>query len=105
MTALLRALKDPFPPARIAAIEAMAATQAFFSMGDLSARVLPGLCTITIDKEKDVRDQVFKVIRFFLARLEKMSEDPQAAAEQEKVEGNFSLFNCVRGAIVLFRWS
>lgn len=88
MTAFLRALKDPFPPARISTIEAMAATQAFFSTGDLSARILPGLCVATIDKEKAVRDQVFKVIKLFLARLEKISEDPVAAAEQEKMEGD-----------------
>lgn len=87
MTAFLRALKDPFPPARIAAIEAMTATQAFFSVGDLSGRILPALCTVTVDKEKVVRDQVFTTIRLLLARLEKVSEDPLVAAEEEKIEG------------------
>lgn len=83
----MRALKDPFPPARIAAIGSMGATHAFISTSDLSSRVLPALCTVTVDKEKPVRDQAFQTIRFFLAKLEKLSEDPQAAAEQEKIEG------------------
>ena len=89
MTAFLRALKDPFPPARIAGVEAIVTTQAFFSVGDISTRILPALCVVTVDKEKIVRDQVFRAIRLLLTRLEKISEDPQAAAEQEKVEGNY----------------
>ena len=87
VTAFMRALKDPFPPARIAAIGSMGATHAFFSTSDLASRILPALCTVTVDKEKTVRDQAFQTIRFFLAKLEKLSEDPQAAAEQEKIEG------------------
>lgn len=88
MTAFLRALKDPFPLGRIAAIDAMGATHAYYSNADLSSRILPALCTVTIDKEKPVRDKTFKMIRLFLDKLEKFSEDPQAAAEQEKLEGS-----------------
>lgn len=87
MTAFLRALKDPFPPARIAAIGSMGATHAFYSTSDLSSRILPALCAVVVDKEKEVRDQAFQTIKLFLAKLEKLSEDPQAAAEQEKIEG------------------
>ncbi len=87
MTAFLRGLKDPFPPARIAAIGAMGATHSFYSTGDLSSRILPAVCTLTVDKEKEVRDQAFQTIRFFLDKLERLSEDPLAAAEQEKMEG------------------
>lgn len=87
MTAFLRGLKDPFPPARIAAIGSMGATHAFHSTSDVSSRMLPAICTLTVDKEKEVRDQAFQTIKFFLAKLEKLSEDPQAAAEQEKIEG------------------
>lgn len=89
MTAFLRALKDPFPPARIAAIGSMGATQGFFSTSDLSSRIMPALCIVTIDKEKAVRDIAFKTIKLFLAKLEKLSEDPKAAAQQEKIEGMF----------------
>ena len=87
VTAFLRGLKDPFPPARIAAIGSMGATHAFYSTSDLACRILPAVCTLAIDKEKEVRDQAFQTIKFFLAKLEKLSEDPQAAAEQEKIEG------------------
>lgn len=99
VTAFLRGLKDPFPPARIAAIGSMGATHAFYSTSDLSCRILPAICTLTIDKEKEVRDQAFQTIKFFLAKLEKLSEDPQAAAEQEKVEGEME---SVAGSLVVF---
>lgn len=89
VTAFLRGLKDPFPPARIAAIGSMGSTHAFYSTSDLASRILPAICTLTVDKDKEVRDKAFQTIKLFLAKLEKLSEDPQAAAEQEKIEGKY----------------
>ena len=57
-SALLRAVKDPFPPARQAGILAMAATQNFFTLQESATRLLPTLCALTLDPEKTVRDQV-----------------------------------------------
>ena len=94
VTAFLRALKDPFPPARSAAIGSMAATHSYYTTGDIANRILPALCTLTVDKEKSVRDQVFKTIKMFLGKMEKISEDPQAAAEQEKAESKSPLWYC-----------
>ena len=54
-------LKDPFPPARIAGINAFAATQQYYSLTDTSIRVLPMICSLMVDPEKPVRDQAFKV--------------------------------------------
>ena len=54
-------LKDPFPPARIAAINALAATQQYYSLAETSSRVLPMICSVMTDPEKPVRDQAFKV--------------------------------------------
>lgn len=69
----------------------MGATHAYYSTSDLACRILPAVCTLTVDKEKEVRDQAFQTIKFFLTKLEKLSEDPQAAAEQEKIEGTVLL--------------
>ena len=87
VTAFLRAFKDPFPPARSAAIGAMAATHTFYTTNDVATRILPALCAVTVDKDKSVRDAAFQTIKMFLAKLEKISEDPEAAAQQEKTEG------------------
>jgi SCY1-like protein 1 len=39
-------------------------------------RILPALCQLTVDSEKSVRDNVFRTIKGFLGKLEKVSEDP-----------------------------
>jgi SCY1-like protein 1 len=51
-------MKDPFPPARQAGIVAMAATHNFFTLREGATRLLPALCSMTLDPEKMVRDQV-----------------------------------------------
>ena len=57
-SAFLRALKDPFPPARQAGILAMAATQNYYSLLEVATRLLPALTLMTLDQDKGVRDQV-----------------------------------------------
>ena len=53
-----RALKDPFPPSRIAAINAIAATQQFYTVAETGSRVVVVLAPAVVDPEKPVRDQV-----------------------------------------------
>ncbi|KAK7504801.1 hypothetical protein BaRGS_00003829 [Batillaria attramentaria] len=84
ISAFLRALKDPFPPARQAGILAMAATQNYYHMGEVANRLLPALCSMTRDPEKTVRDQAFKAIHGFLDKLEKLSENPDLQEEMER---------------------
>ncbi|CAG5124135.1 unnamed protein product, partial [Candidula unifasciata] len=83
-SAFVRALKDPFPPARQAGILGMAATQSFYSLSEVAQRLLPALCTVTRDPDKGVRDQAFRTIKGFLAKLEKVSEHPELEEEYEK---------------------
>jgi len=53
----MRAMKDPFPPARQAGILAMAATHNYFTLADSAQKLLPALCYLTTDPDKGVRDQ------------------------------------------------
>ena len=53
-----RALKDPFPAARQAAVLAIASTNNMFTLTESANRVLPMLCTCLVDDDKAVRDQV-----------------------------------------------
>lgn len=62
VAAFLRPLKDPFPPARCAAIGAIATTHAYYTTVDIASRLLPALCNLTVDKEKAVRDEVHTCI-------------------------------------------
>ena len=76
-------LKDPFPPARIAAVNGFAATQQYYTVQETSSRVLPMLCGLMTDPEKPVRDQAFKVARGFIQKLEQVSDDPSLKEEME----------------------
>lgn len=98
ISAFIRATRDPFPPARSAGwseyrnikevtldsfvitfrtgILALAATQQYFLLSEVASRILPALCQLTVDPEKSVRDGVFRTIKGFLGKLEKVSEDP-----------------------------
>ncbi|XP_078672042.1 N-terminal kinase-like protein isoform X1 [Branchiostoma floridae x Branchiostoma belcheri] len=82
-SAFTRAMKDPFPPARMAGVMAMAANQKYFPLKDAATKALPTLCLLTVDPEKGVRDQAFKAIRCFVDSLEKVSEDPEMLAKLE----------------------
>jgi SCY1-like protein 1 len=77
----LRAMRDPFPPARLNGILALSATQSFFSIRETACKVMPALCHLTIDPDKSVRDQAFKALRGFMGKVEKVSEDPSLAAQ------------------------
>lgn len=61
---------------RFAGILAFAATQQYYLLNQISHQILPALCVLTGDPEREVRDQAFKVVKGFLSKLEKVSEDP-----------------------------
>ncbi|CAH1116733.1 unnamed protein product [Phaedon cochleariae] len=83
ISAFIRAMRDPFPPARNAGILALAATQQYYLLSEVSSRILPALCQLTMDPEKNVRDSVFRTIKGFLGKLEKVSEDPSLRESME----------------------
>ncbi|VDK89675.1 unnamed protein product [Litomosoides sigmodontis] len=83
ISAFTRAFKDPFPPARMAAILALSTTQQYYSVMEVANRVLPALSPMTCDREKQVRDQTFKALHGFVEKLEKVSENPELIVEIE----------------------
>ncbi|XP_071533410.1 N-terminal kinase-like protein [Panulirus ornatus] len=89
-SAFTRAMRDPFPPARTAGVMALAATQQYYTLQEVASKILPSLCQLTLDPEKSVRDSVFRVLKGFLSKLEKVSEDP---ALKEQMETEVKSFN------------
>ncbi|KAE9413735.1 hypothetical protein Angca_003663 [Angiostrongylus cantonensis] len=83
LNAFTRGMKDPFTPARMAAVLALSATQQFYSLLEVANRVIPSLSPLTCDPEKQVRDQAFKAIKGFMENLEKASENPELIPEIE----------------------
>lgn len=84
-------MRDPFPPARVAGILALAATQQYFLLNEVANRILPALCPLTADPEKTVRDPAFKTIRGFLGKLEKVSEDPSLRESMGRLCSNWGI--------------
>ncbi|KAH9636643.1 hypothetical protein HF086_003461 [Spodoptera exigua] len=84
VSAFVRATRDNFPPARQAGVLALAATQQYFLLAEVANRVLPALCPLTNDPEKQVRDAAFRTIKGFLGKLEKVSEDPSLKEGMEQ---------------------
>ena len=72
----------------------MLATQNYYSLRDTAFKVLPTLCTLTVDPDKGVRDQTFKAIGVFLQRLQTVSDHPETAAEIGKLYND--LKNCIQ---------
>ena len=91
LSAFPKAMRDPFPLSRLSGIVAIANTDHFYTLKDIASKVLPSLCMLTIDPEKDVRDEAFKTISKFIQKLEKVSEKPELALDMEKDVSSCSL--------------
>ncbi|VDP90824.1 unnamed protein product [Echinostoma caproni] len=79
LSAFLRVTRDPFTPTRRAAVAALAATQGYYTTEQLACKLLPCLSFLTLDPEKDIRDDAFRTIRGIIELLEQISEDPARA--------------------------
>lgn len=58
-----RALKDCFVPARVAGILSISATQQYYSLNEVSNKIIPLLTPLTIDSEKQVK---FIIMIYFI---------------------------------------
>lgn len=56
INAFTRALKDPFPPARMAGVLALSATQQFYSLVEVGNKIIPSLSPLTVDPDKQVHN-------------------------------------------------
>ena len=80
-SAFNRAMKDPFPPARQAGLNAILANASEYKLQDLAMKMLPGITPLLCDPEKTVRQTALKAARQFLSKIEDASSDPDKEAE------------------------
>ncbi|XP_034250810.1 N-terminal kinase-like protein [Thrips palmi] len=83
VSAFIRAMRDTFPPTRQAGVLALAATQQYFLLSEVANRILPALCPLSLDPDKSVREALFRTLKGFLGKLEKVSEDPTLRESME----------------------
>lgn len=79
--AFLRALKDPFPHARAAGINAILSTSDFYQIKEVATRLLPAAIPLLVDGSGEVRKLAFKVLAEFEKRLTKNHEEMLRAEE------------------------
>ena len=84
LNAFTRALRDPFPPARVAGVMALVATIAYYDPGECAGRVVPSVAPLCADPDNDVRKNAFECLEAFVDVLKRHSarleRGPEAAA-------------------------
>ncbi|KAI3634440.1 hypothetical protein MIR68_008044 [Amoeboaphelidium protococcarum] len=79
-----RSLKDPFVPARTAALSALTATVENYTAADQASKIMPVVVPLLVDTDKSVRDASFKLIRVYLGKLEQHAQ--QMSSQQADLE-------------------
>lgn len=79
---LLRVLRDPFPPARHAAIAGLSANESLFETKDCATKIMPSLCPLCVDPDQNVRRLAFKSLKLFTGKLECVSEKETSSPPQ-----------------------
>jgi SCY1-like protein 1 len=77
-----RALKDPFPPARVAGAVSFNASMEYFSATDCARKIIPVLSPLCVDDEQEVRDIAVKGMQSMLAKLQNFSPTTPVNATQ-----------------------
>jgi SCY1-like protein 1 len=86
VAAFTRSLRDPFVPARNAALLALGATADVFDEVDCATKVVPAIAPSLVDKEKSIRDQAAKTLEQYLARIKTLTKNyPDTVAPPEGV--------------------
>jgi len=88
--AFLKAMKDPFPYARLAAVRATSACKAYFEPQLVAHKILPNVVAMLLDPYGLVREAAFDCVQAFLAPLrlqsDVMKKDEEAKAARAKAE-------------------
>uniref|UniRef100_A0A7S3DDJ8 Protein kinase domain-containing protein n=1 Tax=Palpitomonas bilix TaxID=652834 RepID=A0A7S3DDJ8_9EUKA len=84
-------LRDPFPPARGAALRSLVANAAHLKPADLAKMALPAVVVLTVDAVEDVRQEALLCARTLLDHIAAMSlqagEDKSGEKGKEEVGG------------------
>lgn len=92
LPSFLRMLRDPFPPARHAAIAGISANESIFSVKDCATKIMPALCALCIDPDTNVRRLTFKSLSLFIDRVKAQSEK-DAISQSGPANANDSAHN------------
>eukprot|EP00210_Caulerpa_lentillifera_P001710 g1643.t1 len=84
LNAFSRALKDQFPPARLAALRSFVATRKFYSTEEIATRVVPAISPLCIDGVTEVKTVGLSCLTTFVDVLK--TEATHVAEEQDSTD-------------------
>ncbi|DAZ99490.1 TPA: hypothetical protein N0F65_001675 [Lagenidium giganteum] len=85
--AFSKAMRDPFPHARMAGLRSMTACEEFFSPQEVAGNIIPSLAPLLLDVSVTVRDQAATSMNLFLKKVQdEAAEMKVREAEQAKQE-------------------
>ena len=84
MPAYARAMKDTFPPCRLAALESCLKTKSLFSIQDIAVKVLPSVMPLLLDPMANVRREAFQVVNEYMKVLKEESDKMEIEAQQQQ---------------------
>ena len=87
LNAFSRALKDQFPPARLAGLKALVTTRKYYTPAEVANKVIPCASPLCIDGVEDVRNQALTCLETFVEVLREKS------ATEEGDEGQVPVSN------------
>ncbi|GIL75242.1 hypothetical protein Vretifemale_5022, partial [Volvox reticuliferus] len=94
--AFTRALKDAFPPARIAGLRALTATKQYYGAEEVAMRLLPAVCPLAIDGVPEVRQAALLCLDTFVKVL-KDEEELRRSREAAAAESASAMGGAVTG--------
>lgn len=97
LNAFTRALKDGFPPARIAGIRAVVATADLYSAGETAQRIIPAIAPLTVDAVECVRELAISAITTFVKVLSTNHASMVANAKEQATSSGKGVENWSSG--------
>ena len=89
LNAMARAMRDPFPPARMAALRALQSTVALHDADDVATKVIPMISPLAVDGVQDVRITAVACLDEFFAVVKE--HELQTRVEEEERLGSAGL--------------
>jgi len=74
LNAMSRALKDPFPPAKMAALKSLHNTASVHTPEDVATKVIPMVSPLCVDNEQDVRSMAVTCLEEFFNVIKEQQE-------------------------------
>ncbi|KAG9412567.1 hypothetical protein AC1031_015478 [Aphanomyces cochlioides] len=86
LPAFCRALKDPFPHARLAGLRTLMACDEYFTPQDISNTIIPSISPLMLDISRSVRDEAIGSMTEYMKKIQEESKQMGLKEDEEERE-------------------